>query len=114
MKKIAFLVCALLIAGSTCVASNSGAEVTSYSSSESYTTNVSYPTGVFFNGSDFVKVADGWVRIYINQQSNDYSITASQMDPSGNYVIRFGRGETITIYPNGRALYYNDTKYAKK
>ena len=77
------------------------------------TAAIKVPTGNYWNGTNFVKVESNWLRIVINGQMNEYDFNV-QMDPRGNYVLTFGRGECITIYSNGRSLYYNGNTYSKR
>lgn len=114
MKKLAFLFVAGIIGCSVCLASESPAPFMSTAASSSYSSRVSIPTGVFFNGSNFVKVESTWVRICIGGQSNEYDIKNAEVDPSGNYALVLEGGKSITIYSNGRSLYYNGATYSKK
>lgn len=83
--------------------------------SYSVSASVNIPTGVFFNGSNFVKVESTWVGIFIGGGSRrDLSIKHAEIDPYGNYAIVLEGGESITIYSNGRSLIYNGTTYSKK
>ena len=113
MKKFVTIACAMLLGISACIASESATTSTNNSTAESYSSSVSVPTGTFFNGYNFIKIESTWLRIVIGGQMREYSFNA-QKDPHGNYALTFGDGESITIYPNGRTLYYNGTTYSKK
>ncbi len=121
MKKFVTIICAIVLSISVCIANKSESTVSNNlsTSSELYAAaNVRVPTGVFFNGSDFVRVESSWVRICIDRVSEEYDFNAER-DPYGNYVlvlIKRGNytGESIMIYPNGMSLYYDDVKYTKK
>ncbi|MBQ9093920.1 MAG: hypothetical protein IJY03_08060 [Prevotella sp.] len=115
MKKIVTIVCTMALGISTCIASNSAPKSTSttFTTVELPSAAVNVPTGVFFNGSNFIKVTSTWVRIAVGGQGKEYSFT-SETDPYGNYVLKLGNGECITIYSNGRSLYYNGATYSKK
>lgn len=113
MKKITILVCAFIMSISACIASSSTLNSSSLISMELAASNISVPTGVFFNGSNFIKVESNWLRICINGSSREYNFSA-QLDPNGNYVLIFGEGECITMRSNGRTLVYNGTSYSKR
>lgn len=98
---------------SPCIASNSEAEANAHVTTVSTTYGISVPTGVFFNGTDFVKVDRDWVRIVINRQIVKECGFTAQMDPNDNYVLKLEKGGAITMYPNGRALIYDGVKYSK-
>lgn len=100
--------CGILFASQVPAMSSTSVYATASSS------RVSIPTGVFFNGSNFVKVESSWVRICIGGQSSEYDIRNAEMDPYGNYALVLSNGASITIYSNGRSLYYNGTTYSKK
>lgn len=112
MKKLFILVatimCSVAIVGAKEMSSNNSINEMTISAP-----GVKVPTGIFWNGSNFIKVESSWIRIYINRQSKEYSFRA-EMDPHGNYALVFGNGQSITIYSNGRTLYYNGTTYSKK
>lgn len=78
---------------------------------------VNVPTGVYWNGQDFIRVDRDWVKIVVDRQPKEYGFRAER-DPWGNYALTLlYRGEiagSITIYSDGRSLYYNGTKYSKK
>lgn len=112
MKKLFTVVCALVIGITACIASMTESTVATTSAAE-VSTSVSVPTGIFFNDTDFIKVENGWVRICINRQSKEYDFRA-EMDPYGNYALVLSNGESITIYSNGRTLYYGGNTYSKK
>lgn len=112
MKKlVAAIVVAMICCGVGIAGEISIPAATSLALSSS---QVSIPTGVFFNGTDFVKVESSWVRICINRESSEYDIRHTEMDPYGNYVVVLSNGECITIYKGGRSLYYDGTTYSKK
>lgn len=115
MKKIFVIVCALALGISSSIASNADYKIKNHSrsGSEASSVNVTVPTGVFFDGKNFVKVEKGWLRISINGNSKEYDYTA-QKDPYGNYVLIFNNGDGITMYPDGKSLIYNSTKYSQK
>ncbi len=95
------------------MAATAAGEANTAVQSTASSSEVNVPTGSFFNGTDFVYVQKGWVRIVIQPQSAEYNYTA-QTDNYGNIVLKLTNGEAITIYPNGRALIYNGVKYEKK
>ncbi len=105
---VVLFACGIVIASDTPMLSSTSVQNVSSSSS------VNFPTGVFFNGTDFVKVESSWVRIYINCQSSEYDIKHAEIDPSGNFALVLDNGASITIYSNGRSLYYDGSTYAKK
>lgn len=113
MKKIATIVCAMVLSASACIANNSNSESITYTIAEASSARINVPTGIFFNGNNFIKVESTWIRIVINNQMKEAEFN-SEMDPNGNYILKFGNGECITIYSNGRSLYYNGTTYSKK
>lgn len=75
---------ALALGISVCLAVESDSHIESSTTVEMASAGVSVPTGVFFNGCDFIKVENSWLR------------------------------KSITIYSSGRSLYYNGTTYSKK
>lgn len=113
MKKIATFFLATMLGMTVSVAGEMATAAPSCAST-SYSKRVSVPTGAFFNGTDFVRVNSDWVKIVIDGQNKQYNIRNVEKDPYGNYVVALENGECITIYPNGRKLYYNDTLYSKK
>ena len=114
MKKFATLILVTILGYSVSFAEESAHPVHSDSSSLSYASKVSIPTGVFFNGQNFVKVESDWVGIKVGSTRKDYSIRNAEKDPYGNYALVLSNGESITIYSDGRSLYYNRTKYTKR
>lgn len=114
MKKLAFLFIATILGFSVCMAGENTATAATQATSSSYSARVNIPTGVFFNGKNFIKVESTWVRICVGGQANEYDIKHAEIDPYGNYVLSLEGGECITIYPNGRSLYYNGSTYSKK
>lgn len=113
MKKLLAASLAVLLSGGIVIAS--GAPATSSTSVYSVSSSrVSIPTGVFFNGTNFVKVESTWVRICIGGQSSEYDIKNAEIDPYGNYAIVLSNGDSMTIYSNGRTLYYGGSTYSKK
>ena len=114
MKKFAFLFVAAMIGFTVCFATENPVPATTQAPASSYSSSVSIPTGVFFNGVDFIKVESTWVRICIGRQSSEYTIKHAELDPSGNYALVLEGGISITIYSNGRSLYYNGSTYSKK
>lgn len=115
MKKIATIVCVMALNASVCIASNSTSETTTFTTVETSSAGISVPTGTFYNNNDFIYIRGdrSWLRIVIKGQPKEYSFDA-QRDPQNNYVLKFGDGECITIYSNGRSLYYNGTTYKTK
>lgn len=113
MKRYVVFGCAMALGLSACLAAQSESESASAAAIEMSASSVNVPTGIFWDGSNFIKVADSWLRVCIGGQSRDYDFHA-EMDPRGNYVLTFGQGECITIYSNGRSLYYNGKVYSKK
>ena len=113
MKKTALIVVSAIIGFSVCSAGESTVPAITQATSASYSSQVSFPTGVYFNGRNFIKVESTWVRIYIGGQSSEYSINHAEIDPSGNYALVLEGGLSITIYSNGRSLYYNGSTYSK-
>lgn len=112
MKKLLVIVCALVLGIGSSIASSSEYKIRNKSRSET-SANVIVPTGVFFNGNDYIKVEKDWLRIFINKESKEYDYTA-QKDPNDNYVLILKNGLGITMYPDGKSLIFNDTKYSKK
>ncbi|MBQ2839400.1 MAG: hypothetical protein IJE73_07185 [Muribaculaceae bacterium] len=112
MKKISIIVCAFVMGISACIASNSASNSFSFVSMELAAPSINVPTGVFWDGSNFIKVESSWIRICVNGSMKEYSFS-TEMDPQGNYILKFNR-ECITISSNGRTLYYNGTSYSKK
>ncbi len=114
MRKLILASLAIMLSCGIIIAS----EAPSLSSASVYasasSSRVSIPTGVFFNGYNFIKVESSWVRICIGGQSSEYDIRNAEMDPSGNYALVLSNGVSITIYSNGRTLYYNGSTYSKK
>lgn len=114
MKKLLAASLAVLLSGGVVIAS----DVSTLSSASVYTasksSNVKIPTGTFFNGYNFVKVESTWVRICIGGKSSEYDIQHVEHDPSGNYALVLSNGDSMTIYSDGRSLYYNGTTYSKK
>ncbi len=113
MKKIVIIVCTIVLGISFCIAGQSDSKEIAFATADVSTAGVNVPTGVFFNGSDFIKIESSWLRIVINRQMKEYSFRA-QKDPYGNYALTFGDGESITIYSNGVSLYYNGTTYSRR
>lgn len=114
MKKAAI---SLLLAYLGCfvgVASESTAAPMTPATASSYSARVDFPTGAFFNGRNFIYVQSTWVRIVIDGVMKEYDITHVERDPWHNYALVLEGGISITIYRNGRTLYYNDTTYSKK
>lgn len=112
MKKLFVIVAVVLFSAAIVDAK----ETTSNMNEEaiSVSTAVNVPTGNYWNGTNFIKIESSWLRIVIQgQQMREFDFYAER-DPHGNYVLRFGNGECITIYSNGRSLYYNGTTYSKK
>ena len=112
MKKVIVASLAVLLSCGIVTAMEMPA-ATASSVSTTASSRVSIPTGVFFNGRNFVKVESTWVRICIGGQSQEYSIKHVEMDPSGNYALVLSNGGSITIYSNGRSLYYGGTTYSR-
>ena len=83
-------------------------------SSQVRKSQVRIPTGVFFNGSDFVKVENTWVRICIDRQSVEFDIRHAELDSSGNYALVLSNGASMTIDSDGRSLYYGGSAYSKR
>ena len=118
MKKVFYLaaaiICSLYIAPVVAENMSNAADMAEV---EMSTAGVSVPTGNYWNGTDFIKVESNWVRVVVNRQSQEYSFRAEK-DPLGNYALTLlYRGEiagSITIYSDGRSLYYNGTTYSKK
>lgn len=102
------LTCGIITASETPMTTDQSVSVTPSSS------QVSFPTGVFFNGSNFVKVESTWVRICVGGESIEPDIRNAEEDPWGNYALVLSNGESITINSNGRSLYYNGATYYKK
>ncbi len=113
MKKIVIIVCTIVLGISFCIAGQSDSKAPAFVTVEMSTAGVNVPTGVFFNGSDFIKVESSWLRIVINRQMKEYTFHA-EMDPYGNYALTFGDGECITIYSNGTSLNYKGTTYSRR
>lgn len=111
-KQIFVLICVSVAGISFCTAKNAISETNYINYVEAASSNVSIPTGVYFNGTDFVKVESTWIRIVINGVRKEYDIE-TQSDPYGNYVLKFGDGQCITIYSGVRTLYYNGVTYSK-
>jgi len=114
MKKLSVLFLAVMLGFTMCMAGETANSASTTVLSSAYSSRVSIPTGVFFNGRNFIKVESSWVRIYIGGQSAEYSIRNAEMDPNGNYALVLEGGLSITIYSNGRTLYYNGSTYSKK
>jgi len=114
MKKTVSFVVAAILGFSVCFAGESTAPATTLTASSSYSSNVRIPTGVFFNGRNFIKIESTWVRICIGGESREYDITHTELDPSDNYVVVLEGGICITIYSDGRSLYYDGSTYSKK
>lgn len=113
MKKIVIIVCTIVLGTSFCIAGQSDSKIAASATVEMSTAAVNVPTGVFFNGSNFIKVESSWLRIVINGQIKAECSFHAEMDPYGNYTLTFN-GECITIYSNGRSLYYNGATYSKR
>lgn len=114
MKK---LILASLVALFSCtmgVATEAPMQATAHSTATATSSSVSIPTGVFFNGKNFVKVESSWVRICIGGQSSEYNIRNAAIDPWGNYALVLSNGASMTIYSNGRSLYYGGSTYSKR
>ena len=109
-----FVLFAVILFSTAIVVAN---EMSSYNINETEmtaTAKIIVPTGIYWNGTNFIKVESNWLRVVIHgQQMKECSFNA-QMDPHGNYVLTFGGGECITIYSNGRTLYYDGITYSKK
>lgn len=114
MKKLLVVSLAVLLSGGIVIASDAlaGSSASVYATSSS--SRVSIPTGVFFSGSDFVKVESTWVRICIGGQASEYDIRNAEIDPWGNYALVLSNGDSMTIYKGGRSLYYGGATYSKK
>lgn len=84
------------------------------STSTTASASVSIPTGTFFNEYDFVYVQSNWVRIVINGNRAEYSIRSAEYDPQGNYALVLSNGDSMTIYSDGKSLYYGGKTYSKK
>lgn len=113
MKKLIIASLAAIIYCGTVIASEAPMATISSSAAAS-SARVSIPTGTFFNGTNFVYVQSTWVRIVINSQSSEYDIRHAEVDPNGNYALVLSNGTSMTIYSNGRTLYYGGTTYSKK
>ncbi len=101
------LCCGIIAATEMPMASMSSTSSASYSS-------ISIPTGAFFNGNDFVYVQSSWVRIVINGSRVEYDIRNAEKDPYGNYALVLSNGASMTIYSDGRSLYYDGRTYSMK
>lgn len=114
MKKLIAASLVVLLSCGIVIASNTSALSSTSVYAASSSSRVSIPTGVFFNGSNFVKVESTWVRICIGGQSSEYDIKNAEIDPHGNYALVLSNGDSMTIYSNGRSLYYGGSTYSKK
>lgn len=112
-KKITVMSCAVVMSISACIASSFASTSSSFSSMQLAAASINVPTGVFWNGKDFIKVESSWLRIVINGSMKEYYDFSTEMDPQGNYILKFS-GECITMASNGSILYYNGTAYSKK
>lgn len=113
MKRSFILACAIMLGFSAGFASQSESNSEAAAPVEMTSSRVNVPTGVYFNGSNFIKVESSWLRVCIGRSSQEYNFHA-EIDPWGNYALTFGNGQSITIYSNGRSLNYNGTTYSKK
>lgn len=114
MKKLIAASLAILLSSGIVIVSEAAVLSPASVYAASSSSRVSIPTGVFFNGSNFVKVESTWVRICIGNQSSEYDIRNAEIDPSGNYALVLSNGASMTIYSNGRSLHYDGTTYTKK
>lgn len=114
MKKLIAASVAIVLSFGVCISSDATVLSPTSVSVASSSARVNFPTGVFFNGYDFVKVENTWVRICIDRQSSEFDIRSAEMDPSGNYALVLSNGASITIFSNGRSLYYDGSTYSKK
>lgn len=114
MKKVILASLAALAGCTMCVASETSVQASVSATATASSSRVSIPTGVFFNGRNFVKVESSWVRICIGGQSSEYDIRHAEIDPSGNYALVLSNGDSMTIYSNGRSLYYGGTTYSMR
>lgn len=113
MKKLILASLAALFSCTMGVASEAPMQATAPATTTATSPRVSIPTGTFWNNKNFVKVESSWVRIYINRQSSEYDIRNAEIDPSGNYALVLSNGASITIYSNGRSLYYDGSTYTR-
>ena len=117
MKKLFFTLTAI-IGFSVCLAGELKAPALTTANSETstatYSSLVNFPTGTFFNDKNFIYVQSTWVRIVIGGQGRELDIRNAETDTWGNYALTLTNGESITIYSNGKSLYYNGTTYTKK
>lgn len=116
MKSVLIVICAF-VSFCACMASETGSTATTYvEASASYRASV--PTGNYYAGSDFIMIRDTWVRIVISGSSCEYDIVQCERDNNDNYAITIkdknGNRESITVYPNKSALYYDGSKFVKK
>ena len=110
MKKFFVLACSVFVGFSVCMAVESPATA-SHSSLVEIATEASVPTGLFKNGSDFIIVKDGWLRIVVGGSMSEYNYSV-EIDPWGNYILKFN-GESATLASNGSSIYYNGVTYKK-
>lgn len=113
MKRFIILGSALVLGVSAALASQTESNSEAAAPIEMASSRVNVPTGIYFNGSNFIKVESTWLRVCIGGNSQEYNFHA-EIDPWGNYALSFGNGQSITIYSNGRSLNYNGTTYSKK
>lgn len=117
MKKI--LAASLIVLLSIGIVTASGIPSPSSSSvnTASISSRVNFPTGNFFNGTNFVKVESTWARVVIRGEMEEFDIVNSERDPYGNYVLilqnKYNR-TSLTIYSDGRSLYYDGETYTKR
>ena len=114
MKKLVYVALAAILGFGIVNASETPMAAEASALSTSSSTGINIPTGVFFNGSNFVKVESTWVRICVGGQMAEYSINNVEMDPYNNYALVLSNGSSMTIYSGGRQLYYGGVTYSKK
>lgn len=121
MKKVFYLVSAMLLMGVSAIAKETTAdwnivEETASMEMAYSTSGITIPSklyGPYFNGQDFVYVQDGWVRIVVSGDRREYDYHAEK-DPWGNYALTLKNGGgSITLYTNG-SLNCNGVVYKKK
>ena len=114
MKKLILASLAALFSCTMGIASEVPMQATAPAMATASSSRVSIPTGTFWNNKNFIKVESSWVRIYIGGNSAEYDIRNAEIDTWGNYALVLSNGASITIYSNGRSLYYDGSTYSMR
>lgn len=121
MKKIAAIICALMLGAPFSFSNETTATSESAVSNEIIAERRNAPTGVWVteNNNAFIRVFDTWLKIcYVgrdNHEEFDYEV---ERDPAQNYILKFvrkdGTLDTMMMWSDGRVIDYNGIKYYKK